>query len=203
MADEQAGRKGLGCCAKFCICYCCCFYLITALLGGAAAFLYTRFEEPSVEVTSTTINSFNVTFDGINPAGVTMQMTVVISIDNPSKKPLEATLKKVDADIDSLDQTAADGVGVPLELGVAELDASTKIKAESVTALTFIGYTTEAASSNADLAQRIFNECGSSYGASAAGDTKMRVYIRNVEVEILGISGEHDMNYDTDFVVPC
>jgi hypothetical protein len=174
-------------------------------LGGAGVFLFTRYDEPTVEVTSTAINTFNVTTDGSgNPVGVTMQLTVVISIDNPSKKPLEAKLLDVDADIDSLDQNAGDGVGEALELGVAELAEGTKIKAESVTAITFLGYTTDAASSNAVLAQRIVNDCGSSYGATGGtGNTKMRVNLKKIEVEVWGFKGDISTNYDADFTVPC
>merc|ERR1711948_170574 len=168
----------------------------TTALGGVAGWLYSCYEEPKVAVTSTTINSFNVTTDNLGvPTGVTMSMTVVITIDNPSKKPLEATLTDVDADIKSLDKNAGDGVGTVYDLGIADLAEEADINAKSKTDVAFNGATTSESSTNANLAARINEDCvlGSS--------TNMRVTLKTISVEVWRFGADLPAGMDYDFTV--
>merc|ERR1712083_402045 len=119
------------------------------------------------------------------------------TIDNPSKKPLEATLTDVDADIHSLDKNAGDGVGTIYYVGVADLADEVDIKAKSKTAVTFTGATTSESSTNADLAARISQDC------VTGSSTNMRVKLKTVSVELWRFDAEIPTCVDYDFTIPC
>lgn len=199
-SNVSKAKKGHSGCCKCLCCVCCCCTLVIATLGATAGVLYSAYEEPSVDVTNTTFNSFNISYNGSGVAtGVDLNVAVTIQIDNPSRRPIEFTLKKIDSRVYSLDSTAPGQVGDPELIGDAVLDREVRISADSVTDVVMTTATTPETGSNPTLALRLDRHCSA---VSAPRETRMRVHILAATIGVYGIDARlQDVSYD--FVVPC
>jgi hypothetical protein len=161
--------------------------------------LYSAYSEPSVDVTATEFETFEITKTGTPPVptSVTLKLKVTITVDNPSKKPIEFTLKSIDAYLYSLDIEAADDTGTPLPIGSSTLESEAEVKAESVTDLVMLGETDSTTGGDPALAQRLFRDCG-----PTGTQTRIRVHILKAVVSVYGIEVEPS-NIEQDFSISC
>jgi hypothetical protein len=150
-------------------------------------------------VTAVEFETFKITHAGIPPVPTSVELTikVTITVDNPSKKPIEFTLKHVDADMYSLDIQAADNTGTALKIGNAKLESETEVKAESVTDLVMLASTDSETGGNPDLAVRLLRDCG-----PTGAQTRLRVHILKAVVSVYGIDVE-PTGIEQDFSIDC
>merc|ERR1712217_862603 len=128
---------------------------------------------------------------------------VTFHISNPSKKPLELkpfefTIFDMLTQITSLDRNAADGEGTPHNIASASLGEEVRVEAESETDIVLRGSTDSSTSMDADLAVRLYRDCGS----GSVGRTKIKVQIVSGTVSVgfgygFAISSD-DYVYDLD-----
>merc|ERR1712066_218076 len=112
------------------------------------------------------ITQFNINTDGLGvPTSVALEVEVIIEVDNPRRKPIEATVKAVDARVHSLDKGAFDAIGEAVYIGDAVLQNEVKIAAESIVDIKFTAGTTPESSTNPTLVSRLASDCNALGGS--------------------------------------
>jgi len=201
MAAEKVGKKGSSRCCLIAAGMCCCCCLVLGALGTAAGIIYSRYEEPSVGVDDVKLSKLELIQNSLGlVTDVKCHLEYTIKLDNPSKEPIEATLKKVEVAVHSLDIRAADKVGELALVGHSQLDKEVHIAAESVADINMNAQTTANTATNPNLFNRLVRDCGNALAAERK--TRMRIHILEATVAVYGVNVNVD-DIAVDFDVPC
>jgi hypothetical protein len=146
-----------------------------------AIVIATAYEgEPSVETTSVNFNELDIQSDR-----VILTLTPEISITNPNRSPLEAIIKKLTADVYSLDRDAADEVGELIYLGQSTLPAEVNVAPEAETKFEMTIDANVVLPDSAPLSTRLSRDCAPLLSQKL---TKFRIILKDAEASFMGVS---------------
>jgi hypothetical protein len=200
-------------------------------MGSTCGVFYWAYDEPSIDVTNTTFMAFNMSYNSWGDAdAVDLNVAVTVQVQNPSRRPVEFTLKSVNATVYSLDSIAPNQLAVdPVLIGDALLNQEVFIGADSAAELVLstaaipeieqwrckiLGLPFPCPGrangrelldyvhlENTTLAHRLDRDCAA---RNAPHKTQVRVHIKAATLSVFGVSVVvrlDDVHYD--FLVPC